>query len=85
MLVQSLPRYCGLPNSRRGWGEPDGHGKKPMMGLRDYIVLSLIVTICLPLLLRLAVVLWTGQEHAHGMNAAREQQLEQEDSRSLRR
>jgi hypothetical protein len=83
MIIQSLPRYCGLPQSRNGWGEPDGHGRKPSLGLRDYVVGALVATICLPLLLRLVVVLWTGQQYVHGMNSARDQQLEEEARRSL--
>ncbi|HEV3119163.1 MAG TPA: hypothetical protein VGY58_19060 [Gemmataceae bacterium] len=51
-----LPRYRGLADEGKAWGEPDEQGKMPTMHLRDYLVLSVIVFLCfpinLPLLLR---------------------------------
>jgi hypothetical protein len=83
MEIQSLPRYWGLPDSPKGWGEPDGHGRKPIMGMRDYVILSLIILIGFPLFLSLVVHLWACQRYAEGLNSARERQIEMEIRRSL--
>jgi len=83
MELQFLPPYPGPPDSLRGWGEPDGHGKKPSMGLRDYVVLFLIILIGFPILLCLAGRLWTYDSYAKGLNSAREKEMEQENRRTL--
>jgi hypothetical protein len=83
MEFQSLPRYRGIRGSRKGWGEPDGHGKKPRMGLHDYVVLSVIFMLGFPMLLSLGFHLWTCRQRAEGMNSARERQMEQENSSSM--
>jgi hypothetical protein len=49
MDFQSLPPYRGLPNSPRGWGEPDERGRTPSMRLRDYVALSLMIVLCFPI------------------------------------
>jgi hypothetical protein len=49
MEIQTLPRYRGLADWTKGWGEADGHGKKPNLRLRDYVVLALILGVCLPI------------------------------------
>jgi hypothetical protein len=78
MDTQSLPRYFGLPDSPRGWGEQDGHGKRPSVFLRDWVVLSLLVGVCFPILLSLAAHLWACHQDAERMNSAREKEMEQE-------
>jgi hypothetical protein len=83
MEIQSLPRYRGLPDSRNGWWEPDGHGKKPSMRLRDYVVLALIIIIGLPIFCSLVLHLWTCRRDAESMNSARERQMEEENKRTL--
>jgi hypothetical protein len=83
MEIQFLPRYCGLPDSPKGWGEQDGHGKKPSMRLRDYMVLSLIIIIGCPLLLSLVVHLWACHQNAESMNSFREMQMEELNRQSL--
>jgi hypothetical protein len=83
MELQFLPPYPGPPDSLRAWGEPDGHGKKPSMGLRDYVVFYLIILIGFPTLLCLADYLWTYDRHAEIRNFVREQEMEQENRRTL--
>ena len=84
MSIQALPQYRGLPDSLKGWGEPDGHGKRPSLGLHDYVVLSLIILACLPTILGLVVRLWDCQRYVENLNSAREMQMEQERRLSLR-
>ena len=60
-----------------------GHGKKPSMGLRDYVVFYLIILIGFPTLLCLADYLWTYDRHAEIRNFVREQEMEQENRRTL--
>jgi hypothetical protein len=76
MDFQSLPEYCGLPDSLLIWGEKDGHGKKPSMRLRDYAVMSLAVTICFQIGLCLVCRLWVAHESAELINSMREKQLQ---------
>jgi hypothetical protein len=83
MEMQSLPRYCGLEDAPKGWGEPDGHGKRPSMGLRDYVVLYLLVTIGVPILFSLAVHLWTCHRSVESINSVRERQMEEENAQFL--
>ncbi len=83
MDIQSLPPYRGLPESPKGWGEQDGHGKTPSIRLRDYVVLSLIIMICLPISLCLVVHLWVCHRYTQLENARRENQMEYEMRRSL--
>jgi hypothetical protein len=83
MEIQSLPRYCGLPDSGKGWWEPDGHGKKPTMRLRDYVVLLLIIITSFPTLHGLVLHFWTCHRDAESMNSARERQIEKESRRTL--
>jgi hypothetical protein len=75
MAMQALPRYCGLPDSPKGWGEPDGHGKKPSLRLRDYVVLALLVLIGFPLLLCLVDHLGACHRYEEIMNSVREEQM----------
>jgi hypothetical protein len=73
MASQSLPLYRGLPDSPKGWGEPDGHGKRPSMRLCDYVVLSLLlIMISLPLIPSLVIRLWARQRYAEISNPFRE-------------
>jgi hypothetical protein len=83
MEIQSLPRYRGLPDSGKGWGEPDGHGKTPSMKLRDYVVLSLIIIISFPILRSLILQLRTFYRDAENMNSAREWQMEEDNRGTL--
>jgi hypothetical protein len=83
MAIQPLPRYRGLPDSPKGWGEPDGHGKKPIMRLRDYLVLSLIIMISLPIIPRLVVHLRVCRRKAEVMNSVREKQMQEEVRRDI--
>ena len=83
MDVPSLPRYRGLPDSPPGWGEEDGHGKRPRLRLRDYVVLSLISMICIHITPCLVVHFSDCHRNAEIMNSARERQLEAEMRRSL--
>jgi hypothetical protein len=78
MEMQSLPRYCGLPDSPKGWGEQDGHGKKPSMGLRDYVVLAFLILIGFPLFLSLVDHLWACHRYVESMNSVRERQMGEE-------
>jgi hypothetical protein len=75
MDFQSLPQYCGLPDSRLIWGESDGHGKTPRMHLRDYVVLSLAIMICFPIGLCLIGRLRDGHGRAEFTNSMREKQM----------
>ena len=56
MDAKLLPRYRGLPDTRKAWREPDEQGNMPVMRLRDYAVLVAIIflggPINLPLLVR---------------------------------
>jgi hypothetical protein len=83
MDIGSLPRYRGLPDSPRVWGEQDGHGKKPSMGLRDYLALSFVIMISVPIVLGLVAHLWVCHGNAESMNSAREWQMEEEMCRGL--
>src|SRR5262249_3199366 len=83
MDIQSLPRYCGLPDSPKGWGEPDGHGKKPSLRLRDYVVLSLLIMICFPINLCVTVHLWVCHRKVEILNSIREKQMGYEIRRSI--
>jgi hypothetical protein len=83
MDIQALPHYRGLPDSLKGWGEPDGHGKRPSLGLHDYVVLSLLILICLPTILGLVIRLWDCHGYVEAMERWQSQQMEQELSRSL--
>jgi hypothetical protein len=83
MDIQSLPLYRGLPNSPKGWGEPDGHGKRPCMCFRDYVVLSLTIMICFPIMLCRVVHLSVYHQRVESLNSARENQMEQEPRRNL--
>src|SRR5262249_7872592 len=83
MEIQLLPRYRGLPDSGKGWWEPDGHGKKPSMRLRDYVVLSLIVIISFPILRGLVLQLRTCYRDAENMNSAREWKMDEENRGAL--
>ena len=83
MDLQSLPRYRGLPDSPKGWGEPDGHGKKPSLRLRDYAVLALLLLICFPINPCVAVHLWVGHRKAESLNSVGEKEMEEEMRRNL--
>lgn len=83
MHTRSLPRYFGLPDSPIGWGEPDGHGKRPSMGLRDYLVLALILMIGFPISPSLVVRLWALRRDAGTLESGRDRQMEMEIRRSL--
>lgn len=73
MATQSLPLHRGLPDSPKGWGEPDGHGNKPSIRLRDYVVLSLLLLmISLLLIPSLVVRLRARQRSAESSNPFRE-------------
>jgi hypothetical protein len=78
MSIQALPHYRGLPDSLKGWGEPDGHGKRPSLGLHDYVVLSLIILACLPTILGLVIRFWDCRRLVEATNTGREMQMEQE-------
>jgi hypothetical protein len=82
MDTQSLPRYCGLPDSPKGWGEPDGHGKRPSMRLRDYVVLSLILMIVFPISPSLVVRFLACRWDAEILQTVRDRQMEMEIRRS---
>ena len=84
MSIQALPQYRGLPDSLRGRGEPDGHGKRPSLCLRDHMVLSLCILVCLPTILGLVIRLWDCHRYVEALNSARESQMEQERRLSLR-
>jgi hypothetical protein len=66
-----LPRYRGFPDSPKGWAEPDERGRTPTMRLRDYVVLSFIILMCLPINLHLAVVWWAAHRHLVIQNSSR--------------
>jgi hypothetical protein len=83
MSIQALPHYRGLPDSLKGWGEPDGHGKRPSLGLHDYVVLSLLILVCLPAILGLVARLRDCHGYVGAENRGREIQMEQELWRSL--
>ena len=83
MDLQSLPRYRGLPDSPRGWGEEDGHGKRPSMRLRDYVVLSFIIMTWLHIAPCLLIHFWVCHRNAEIMNSVRERQMEAEIRRDL--
>jgi hypothetical protein len=83
MDIHSLPRYRGLADSAKGWAEPDGHGKRPSVRLRDYEVLSLILMIGFPILLCLVDHLWACHRDTARLNMVREREMEMESSRSL--
>ena len=79
MNIQVLPRYRGLPDSLKGWGEPDGHGKRPSLGLHDHVLLALCILVCLPTVLGLVVRLWDCHRHVEIMNSIiREREMERE-------
>ncbi len=75
MDIQSLPRYRGLPNSPKGWGEQDEQGKMPMMRLRDWVVLSVIIMSCLPINLCRVVQYWVCHQNLVIANSLREESL----------
>jgi hypothetical protein len=81
MEIQSLPQYRGLPDSLKGWGEPDEQGNMPTMRLRDYVILSLIISIWFPINLCLVVRCWVYHGNPEVMNFVREEQMEQERRR----
>ena len=58
MDFNSLPQFRGMQDSPKVWGEPDARGETPAMRLRDYVVLSLLVALCMPMLSRLVVDSW---------------------------
>jgi hypothetical protein len=78
MDIRLLPRYVGLPDSPKGWGEPDGHGKRPSVCLRDWVVLSLVLMIYSPICFCLAIQFWADHRWAESMNSAREKWMEEE-------
>ena len=73
MDLQSLPRYRGLPDSPRGWDEPDEHGKMPSMRLRDYVVLSLLIIMCFPTGLSFLLHQWASQRSLMAANSSRDE------------
>jgi hypothetical protein len=83
MNIQSLPRYGGLCDSPKGWGEPDGHGKRPSLRLRDYVVLALILIMGFPIFLRLGGRLSAGHRYAERLNSVREKEIERETRQML--
>jgi hypothetical protein len=76
MEIQSLPRFHGLPDAGIGWGEPDGHGKRPSMGLRDYMVSTLLIIGFLMFVSTAAVEGWRFHRRAESLNPVRERQVE---------
>jgi hypothetical protein len=83
MDIQSLPKYRGLLDSPRAWGEQDEEGKTARMRLRDYVVLSFMIMICFPISLCLVFHFWDCHRNAEMVNSARENQMEQVVRRSL--
>ena len=62
MDSKHLPRYRGLPDDGKAWEEPDEQGRMPLMHLRDYVVLCVLVFLCFPMsvpwLLRFSMCHW---------------------------
>jgi hypothetical protein len=83
MEIQSLPPYRGLPDSLKGWGEPDEQGNTPRVRLRDYVILALIILIGFPINLSLLAQFWVCHRQVEVRNLVRERQMEQERRRTL--
>ena len=49
MDIRSLPRYRGRRDTGRGRAEPDGHGRRRAVRLRDWVFLALVAAFILPL------------------------------------
>lgn len=84
MDLQSLPPYCGPPDSRRVWGEPDERGERPTLRLRDYVALAvLIALVCVPMQCRTGLTLSAYRWRAEELDAARSYDLRQEIPRDF--
>ena len=73
MAFELLPRYRGLRDSRRLWGQPDDNGKLPRMHLWDYVVLSLLILICFPIALRWVLDSWAYHRSGERQDRSRQE------------
>ena len=78
MTLRSLPRYRGRPDPGRGRGEPGGHGRTSSTGLRDLVVLSVMIIVGFPIVLGLLVKFWVCHRNAELSNLQRERQMERD-------
>jgi hypothetical protein len=78
MDIHSLPPYHGLSDSRRAWGEPDDSGKTPALRLRDYVILSIMIALCLSILSGRLVDALVYHQRVLDWDAARRGQMQQE-------
>ena len=78
MSIRSLPRYRGLRYSPKGRGEADGHGKRPNLRLRDYVLLTLIIVLLVPMLNYLVVRIQDSRARIDFINTLREEAMDQQ-------
>jgi hypothetical protein len=83
MDVRSLPRYRGLPDELRAWGEADGHGKKPSLRFRDYLAVSLILLLCVLFAPCVVLHLRFVRERTESSNSLLEQWMEEKLERDM--
>jgi len=83
MEIHTLPRYRGIPDSPRAWGEPDERGKVPSMHLRDYVVLAFLVALSAPLFVCVVFDAWVNHRRAMLLDAARCGQMQSDMSHDL--
>jgi hypothetical protein len=76
MDLHLLPHYRGLTDSPSTWGEPDERGQLPRLRLRDYVVLSLLLALFLPIVLGLAVNTWFYHRRLAALNEARSKEVQ---------
>jgi hypothetical protein len=74
--VQPLPQYYGFEDSPIGWGEADGHGKRPSFWLRDYVAAAfLITTLFLPMGICVIAHTWPAHDRTIYDDHVREMQM----------
>jgi hypothetical protein len=74
--MQPLPRYFGLEDSPIGWGEADGHGKRPSFWLRDYVAAAfLIAAVFFPMGICVIAYTWPAHDRTVYDDHTREMQM----------
>jgi hypothetical protein len=76
MDIRALPRYRGRREPKRGWAEPDGHGHRCGVRLRDWVALAVILGFVVPLVVCYAApahdrarrVMFTDELRIEGMD-----------------
>jgi hypothetical protein len=77
--MQPLPRYFGVEDSPIGWGEADGHGKRPSFWLRDYVAAVLVIVVLFPIGICTIAHIWPAHDRTMYLDRLRQMRMQPSD------